>query len=264
MLQLLCSKRQNIMVVGDDDQSIYAFRGADSKHILAFPSLFEGVKTVALEQNYRSTQIILDAANEVIARNATRHEKRLWSSQKEGDKIRTTSCKTPEDEAQFVVERIELERAAKNLDYSDFAILYRTNPQVAFSKTNSSNAGYPIKSSEDRSSTTSPKSAIPCFIFALPMPCTTNWHCAALSIRLGAELPPPHSLGSTNAHSAKESRFSTHCAPKPTMASCPRRCAGCPPPNPPWAGCQWWQGRRCAGCRWAPSACALRWRWYTG
>ena len=129
MLQLLCSKRQNIMVVGDDDQSIYAFRGADSKHILAFPSLFEGVKTVALEQNYRSTQIILDAANDVIARNATRHEKRLWSSQKEGDKIRTTSCKTPEDEAQFVVERIELERAAKNLDYSDFAILYRTNPQ---------------------------------------------------------------------------------------------------------------------------------------
>lgn len=129
MLELLCCKRQNLMVVGDDDQSIYAFRGADSKHILAFPTLFDGVKTVALEQNYRSTQIILDAANEVIAQNAARHEKRLWSDQKEGDKIRATSCKTPEDEAQFVAERIELERASKNLAYGDFAILYRTNPQ---------------------------------------------------------------------------------------------------------------------------------------
>ena len=129
MLQLLCSVRQNLMVVGDDDQSIYAFRGADSKHILDFPNLFDGVRTIALEQNYRSTQIILDAANDVIARNSTRHEKRLWSRQKDGDKIRTTACKTPEDEAQFVVERIELERAAKNLQYGDFAILYRTNPQ---------------------------------------------------------------------------------------------------------------------------------------
>ncbi len=129
MLELLCCKRQNIMAVGDDDQSIYAFRGADSKHILAFPTLFDGVKTVALEQNYRSTQIILDAANEVIARNVARHEKRLWSDQKEGDRIRATSCKTPEDEAQFVAERIELERASKNLAYGDFAVLYRTNPQ---------------------------------------------------------------------------------------------------------------------------------------
>lgn len=129
MLHQLCSAHQNLMVVGDDDQSIYAFRGANSQHILDFPSLFEHVKTIALEQNYRSTQVILDAANEVIAKNAKRHDKRLWTNRKEGEKIRYTPCQNPEDEAAFVVERIELERAAQNLNYSDFAILYRTNPQ---------------------------------------------------------------------------------------------------------------------------------------
>ena len=129
MLQLLCRERANIMVVGDDDQSIYAFRGANSQHILEFPKLFDNVRVVSLEQNYRSTQIILDAANAVIAHNQKRHLKNLWSDTRSGDKIRSFQCSNPEEEAAFIVEQLGLIRAAKNLEYRDFAILYRTNPQ---------------------------------------------------------------------------------------------------------------------------------------
>ena len=129
MLELLCQDRANIMVVGDDDQSIYAFRGANSQHILEFPKLFPNVRVVSLEQNYRSNQIILDAANAVIAKNKTRHAKNLWSDTKDGDKIRSFQCASPEEEAAFIIEQIGLIRAAKNLEYRDFAILYRTNPQ---------------------------------------------------------------------------------------------------------------------------------------
>ncbi|MBQ9818489.1 MAG: UvrD-helicase domain-containing protein [Proteobacteria bacterium] len=129
MLQLLCRERANLMVVGDDDQSIYAFRGADSSHILEFPKLFENVKVVSLEQNYRSTQVILDAANAVIARNTVRHPKKLWSQVREGEKIQSISCTTPEEEAGFVIEQIAQLKGVKNLSYRDFAILYRTNPQ---------------------------------------------------------------------------------------------------------------------------------------
>ena len=129
LLQLLCHERANLMVVGDDDQSIYAFRGADSSHILQFPEMFDHVKVVSLEQNYRSTQVILDAANAVIAQNATRHEKNLWSETKSGEKIRGFACANPEEEAAFIVEQIRQQRAAKNLEYRDFAVLYRTNPQ---------------------------------------------------------------------------------------------------------------------------------------
>lgn len=128
-LQLLCRARQNIMVVGDDDQSIYAFRGADSKHILEFPTFFDGVEVVSLEQNYRSHQIILDAANGVIAKNVVRHAKTLHSEKVSGDKIQAYSCPTPEAEAEFVISQIKSLRAAKNLSYRDIAILYRTNPQ---------------------------------------------------------------------------------------------------------------------------------------
>ena len=129
MLQLLCRDQANLMVVGDDDQSIYAFRGADSSHILNFPNLFDNVEVVALEQNYRSTQVILDAANAVIAQNATRHDKTLWTETKTGEKIRAFSCTTPEEEASFIVEQIRHQKAARNLEYRDIAVLYRTNPQ---------------------------------------------------------------------------------------------------------------------------------------
>ncbi len=129
MLQLLCRDRANIMVVGDDDQSIYAFRGADSTHILEFPTLFDKVRVVSLEQNYRSTQVILDAANAVIAQNAKRHQKNLWSMVKTGEKIHAFTCSTPEEEAAFVVEQLSQLRAVRELDYRNIAILYRTNPQ---------------------------------------------------------------------------------------------------------------------------------------
>lgn len=129
LLQLLCRQRANLMVVGDDDQSIYAFRGANSQHILDFPKLFQNVRVIALEQNYRSTQPILTAANAVIAKNAVRHQKNLWSEHQVGEKIRVFACSNPEEEARFVVDQISLQRAAKNLSYRDFAILYRTNPQ---------------------------------------------------------------------------------------------------------------------------------------
>ena len=128
-LQLLCRDRQNIMVVGDDDQSIYAFRGADSTHILEFPTFFDNVEVVSLEQNYRSHQIILDAANGVIAKNVIRHAKTLHSEKISGDKIQAYSCPTPEAEAEFVIDKIRSLRSAKNLHYRDIAILYRTNPQ---------------------------------------------------------------------------------------------------------------------------------------
>lgn len=128
-LQLLCRDRQNLMVVGDDDQSIYAFRGADSTHILEFPTFFDNVEVVSLEQNYRSHQIILDAANGVIAKNTVRHAKTLHSEKVSGDLIQAYSCPTPEAEAEFVVSQIRNIRAVKNLNYRDIAVLYRTNPQ---------------------------------------------------------------------------------------------------------------------------------------
>lgn len=145
MLQLLCRDEANLMVVGDDDQSIYAFRGADSTHILEFPKLFKDVQVVSLEQNYRSTQVILDAANAVIAKNTKRHCKNLWSEVREGDKICAFACETPEEEASFVIDRIGELKAAKNLENRDIAILYRTNPQSRVFEEKIVEAGIPYR-----------------------------------------------------------------------------------------------------------------------
>ena len=129
MIQLLCSHRDNIMVVGDDDQAIYAFRGAESEHILNFPNLFENVKVVKLEYNFRSTRFILEAANGVIQKNQKRHPKTLKTESGDGERVRAFACPSPEDEATFVVEQLEDLRTAKNLHYKDIAILYRANAQ---------------------------------------------------------------------------------------------------------------------------------------
>jgi len=129
MIQLLCSHHANIMVVGDDDQAIYAFRGAESEHILNFPNLFDDVKVVKLEFNFRSTRHILNAANGVIQKNEKRHPKTLKTESDDGEKVRAFACQSPEDEANFVIEQIEDMRAARNLNYKDFAILYRANAQ---------------------------------------------------------------------------------------------------------------------------------------
>lgn len=128
LVSLLASKYHNLCVVGDDDQSIYKFRGADIKNILSFEQTFTDARVIKLEQNYRSTSNILDAANAVIRNNRGRKDKTLWTSQGEGDKIRMRQFDTAYDEAEFVAEDIRKE-VRDGADYRDFAILYRTNAQ---------------------------------------------------------------------------------------------------------------------------------------
>ncbi|PWD87599.1 DNA helicase II [Ignatzschineria cameli] len=127
-LQLLSGKHQNLFVVGDDDQSIYGWRGAKVENILHFDSHFEGVTTVRLEQNYRSTKAILEAANHVIEKNDTRLEKRLWTDNESTQPIILYRGTDGYDEARFVVETIK-ERLKEGYRKSDIAILYRSNAQ---------------------------------------------------------------------------------------------------------------------------------------
>ena len=121
---------QNLMVVGDDDQSIYKFRGATIENILTFDKTFPNAKTVKLEQNYRSTQTILDAANAVISHNAGRKGKTLWTAAGEGAKIHRRLCDDQNTEARCVVDTVNREVAAGRATYRDFAVLYRTNAQA--------------------------------------------------------------------------------------------------------------------------------------
>ncbi len=118
-----------LMVVGDSDQSIYAFRGATIRNILAFEQDFPGARTILLEQNYRSTQNILSAANSVIKRNANRPEKRLWSDQGDGPLIVGYVADTEHDEAQFVANEIDALADAGTSTYGETAVFYRTNAQ---------------------------------------------------------------------------------------------------------------------------------------
>jgi superfamily I DNA/RNA helicase len=129
LLRLLTQRYQNICVVGDDDQSIYAWRGADSAHILSFPKQYPGARTITLDQNYRSTSTILDAANEVIAINKERYPKTLWSDRGTGEPISEVILEHDREEAEFVAEDI-LERVKLNpRPWKDFAVLYRSNAQ---------------------------------------------------------------------------------------------------------------------------------------
>ncbi len=125
LVSLLASKYRNLCVVGDDDQSIYRFRGADIQNILSFENTFPGTKVIKLEQNYRSTQNILDAANGVIRHNFGRKDKTLWTANGEGDKILFKQFDTAKDEADFVVRQIR----DSAYSYQDQAVLYRTNAQ---------------------------------------------------------------------------------------------------------------------------------------
>ncbi len=127
ILHLLAGERANICVVGDDDQSIYAWRGADVSNILDFPKLFPGAKQIKLEQNYRSTNKILDAANAVIARNDSRYDKNLWSAKGSGENLRLVKAKDGEAEAMFVVNTIRNLAASGEYNLKDCAILYRSN-----------------------------------------------------------------------------------------------------------------------------------------
>ncbi len=127
-VSMLAEKYGNICVVGDDDQSIYKFRGATIENILSFENTFKGAKIIRLEQNYRSTQNILNAANEVISNNTMRKGKTLWTENGEGDKIEVHSCENERDEANFVANTI-LDGVSNGRKFSDFAVLYRTNAQ---------------------------------------------------------------------------------------------------------------------------------------
>ncbi len=127
--QLMASGYKNIMVVGDDDQSIYKFRGATIENILHFDDQYPDVKIVKLEQNYRSTQNILSAANSVIKNNYGRRGKNLWTSGDEGEKVFVRQVDNQNDEAKFIISKI-LEIMLKDKKrYNDFAVLYRTNAQ---------------------------------------------------------------------------------------------------------------------------------------
>ena len=129
LVRLLSAKYRNLCVVGDDDQSIYKFRGANIRNILDFEQVFPDAKVIKLEQNYRSTSNILDAANAVIRHNHGRKDKTLWTDNGEGKKINVRQFDTAFDEAEYIVgdirERVEKGEAA----YNDHAILYRTNAQ---------------------------------------------------------------------------------------------------------------------------------------
>ena len=120
---------RNLMVVGDDDQSIYRFRGATIENILTFDKTFPDAKVIKLEQNYRSTGNILDAANAVISNNQGRKGKTLWTSSGSGSKIRLKLCDDQNMEARYLVDAVSRAVAKKEATYRDFAILYRTNAQ---------------------------------------------------------------------------------------------------------------------------------------
>ena len=128
LVRMLAGERKNVCVVGDDDQSIYGWRGADIRNILEFEKDYGGCPVIKLEQNYRSTSNILDAANQVIAHNSGRKEKALWTTAGEGDKIRLYHALDERDEAAWICDTVgRLERAGEDL--GDMAVLYRTNAQ---------------------------------------------------------------------------------------------------------------------------------------
>lgn len=129
LVTLLASKYGNITVVGDNDQGIYSFRGADITNILNFEKDFPGTKIIKLEQNYRCTQNILNIANEVIKNNETKYEKKLWTSNEKGNIPKVFRGDNEYDEANYIVRQINTLKMEEYYKYSDFAILYRMNSQ---------------------------------------------------------------------------------------------------------------------------------------
>lgn len=127
LVKMLSTKYKNLFVVGDSDQSIYSFRGANYKNILNFTKDFPNAKVIKLEQNYRSTNNILSIANNVIKNNIERSHKDLWSSLGDGEKVKFNQLNTEEDEVNYVIS--EIKKISNQYDYDDIAIIYRTNAQ---------------------------------------------------------------------------------------------------------------------------------------
>ena len=123
-VSMLAAKSHNICVVGDDDQSIYKFRGATIENILSFENQFKNARVIRLEQNYRSTKTILDAANNVIENNTARKGKTLWTENKRGEKIIVHTAASEREEASYIAQKV-LEGVAEGRRFSDFAVLYR-------------------------------------------------------------------------------------------------------------------------------------------
>ena len=144
IVELLAREHGNICVVGDDDQSIYGWRGADIRNILDFEKDFPGAKVIRLEQNYRSTSNILDAANAVIENTQGRKSKKLWTDNGRGDRIETFTADSERDEAHFVCRKI-MEGVRSGMNYGDFAVLYRMNAQSRIPETTMVNYGIPNK-----------------------------------------------------------------------------------------------------------------------
>ena len=128
-VNMLAQKYRNLCVVGDDDQSIYGWRGADVKNILNFEKDYPDAKVIKLEQNYRSTKTILEAANYVIDNNIRRKKKTLWTNNEQGEKIILCELDNEREEAEFVIQEIISLKERENRSFRDFAILYRTNAQ---------------------------------------------------------------------------------------------------------------------------------------
>lgn len=129
LVNMIAERFKNLCVVGDADQSIYGWRGADMDNILNFEKDYPDTKTILLEQNYRSTKTILAAANDVIQNNEKRKVKKLWTDNHDGDKVTYYRAQNEGDESRYVVSKIQEEMKEKQLAYGDFAILYRTNAQ---------------------------------------------------------------------------------------------------------------------------------------
>lgn len=128
LTKMISSKNRKITCVGDDSQSIYSFRGANYKNILNFEKDYKDAKTILLEENYRSTSNILDAANQVIRNNKQRKDKNLWTSRGAGEKIKYYRAFNEKDEAQYIIRKTK-ELVNKGVEYKDIAVLYRTNAQ---------------------------------------------------------------------------------------------------------------------------------------
>ncbi len=136
---------RNIMVVGDDDQSIYRFRGATIENILNFDKTYSDATVIKLEQNYRSTETILDAANAIIGNNPDRHDKSLWSDKGRGEKIVIREANDQNDEGRYIIERIMHAVREGGRKYSDFAVLYRVNELARSLETAFTKSGMPYK-----------------------------------------------------------------------------------------------------------------------
>lgn len=145
LVSLLADFYKNIMVVGDDDQSIYKFRGATIENILSFDKKYTDATVVKLEQNYRSTSNILNAANSVISNNDHPHPKTLWCKNEEGDKILVKEVYTQNDESRFIIDKIIELKGERSLEYRDFAILYRINAQSMNLETMFAKSGIPYR-----------------------------------------------------------------------------------------------------------------------